>query len=102
VAFVVLDGTAFAILLDLGGAGVLTWVAVIGGYALAVGISTATPLPAGIGVRELILVLVLEQDTTAIITAAIVLRVSVFAVEVLLLLAFWTARRYRTFRLLRR
>jgi hypothetical protein len=97
VGFVVLDGLAFAVLL-VGDAGVAAVLAVVGGYALAVGISTATPLPAGIGVRELILVVVLTQSASATIAASVVLRVAVFAVEVSLVVVFSAWRRYRAIR----
>jgi hypothetical protein len=95
--FVVLDGCAFAILLGSGaGDGVLA--GTIGAYALAVGISTATPLPAGLGVRELLLVIFLDVGTAPVITASIVLRVTVFAVEVALLVGFSTVRQVRAIR----
>ena len=95
--FVVLDGCAFALLLGTGtGGGVLA--GTIGAYALAVGISTATPLPAGLGVRELLLVLFTDAGTAPVITASIVLRVTVFAVEVALLVGFSTVRQVRAIR----
>lgn len=95
--FVVLDGLAFALLLGSGaGDGVLA--GTVGAYAFAVGISTATPLPAGLGVRELLLVLFLDAGTAPVITASIVLRVTVFAVEVALLIGFSTIRQVRAIR----
>jgi uncharacterized membrane protein YbhN (UPF0104 family) len=95
VGFVVLHGLAFAILLQGGDRGVAGYVGTIGAYALAVGLSTATPLPAGLGAREVLLVLVLPTDPAATLAAAILVRVCTFSVEVALLAAFWLLGRRR-------
>jgi hypothetical protein len=95
VLFIVLDGIAFGVLLGVGTAGPATWVGVVGAYGLAVGLSTATPLPAGLGVRELLLVRFVAESARATITSSIVLRVMIFVVEVALLVTFSGARQVR-------
>jgi hypothetical protein len=84
--FFVFQGIAFATL--LGAEGLAGWLGLVGAYAMAAGISTATPLPAGLGIREALLVLFCTTDPAVTIAAAVVLRVSAFAVEVALLAAF--------------
>jgi hypothetical protein len=95
--FFVFQGIAFAILLGTAD-DPAAWLALVGASAMAAGLSTATPLPAGLGVREALLVLFCPGDAGLVIAAAVVLRVSSFAVEVAVLAAFGlvlTARRRR-------
>lgn len=92
VVFVVLHGAAFSVLLD-GHRDIVASLAVLGAYGLSVGLSTATPLPAGLGIREGLLVLLVGGAVAPVLAAAIVLRVCTFTMEVSLLAVFWLLRR---------
>ena len=93
VVFVLLHGAAFAVLLHDGERGVAGSLAVLGAYGLSVGLSTASPLPAGLGIREGLLVLLVGGAVAPVLAAAIVLRVTTFTMEVALLAVFWLLRR---------
>lgn len=95
VAFMVLDGLAFVVLLHGFDRGLSFWVGVIGAYGLSMGLSIATPVPAGLGIREVLLVILVGTDASATIAAAIVLRILTFGVEVGLLALFSVLRRRR-------
>jgi uncharacterized membrane protein YbhN (UPF0104 family) len=89
VGFMVLHGLAFALLLPGSDRGSAGWLGLIGAYGIATGSSIASPFPAGLGVREALLVLLAGAGAAATIAAAIVLRVATFTVEVALFVTFW-------------
>lgn len=93
--FMVSHGLAFALLLGGIDQELATWIGFTGAYGLAAGLSIASPLPAGLGVREALLVLLTHTAVPATIAAAIVLRVAAFAAEVMLLVIFSVLRRRR-------
>lgn len=95
VAFMVLDGLAFAVLLDGFRNGPGSVIGLVGAYGMAMGLSIVTPLPAGLGIREAILVLLSGVGAAPTIAAAVVIRVSTFGVEVAMLTGFSIMHRLR-------
>jgi hypothetical protein len=76
-----LHGSAFAfIAADAGG----EFARLVLAYALAASLSTATPLPAGLGVREALIVATAGIAASAALTSALLMRVVLLAVELVL------------------
>lgn len=99
IAFMLLHGLGYAVLVD---GWEPTWtrlLSLIGAYALSAGLSTATPLPAGLGAREALLVLLSGLNAPTAIAAAVAHRVIAFGAEIALLglfVALRALRRHRT------
>ena len=80
VVFFLLHGAAYALHLDhlSDDSDLLRWTSA---YALAAGLSVATPLPAGLGVREALVVALSGQPAAEALQAALLLRLTQLVVE---------------------
>lgn len=85
-----LHGAAFALLVAPLDPGVATAIAA---YALAQGLATATPLPGGLGVREALLLGLLNAGDSSVLTSVVLIRVLLMSVEFVLWLAATTGSR---------
>jgi len=69
----------------------VTLLGAVAAYALAFGVSVATPLPGGLGAREAIILAVLVVDEATLLVPVVLVRLVLVAVEC----AFWAVARLR-------